>query len=88
MALVNEIVEGEIMTSQTMDIMERAEMLPIDMKLELVDRLLESISPSQKEIDELWKIEIERRVEEVRSGKVKTIPGEQVFAEIEERFGK
>ena len=66
-----------------MDIMERAEMLPIDLKLELVDRLLESISPSQKEIDELWKIEIELRVEEVRSGKVKTIPGEQVFAEIE-----
>ena len=76
------------MTTQTMDIMERAEMLPIDLKLELVDRLLESISPSQKEIDDLWKIEIERRVEEVRSGKVKTIPGEQVFAEIEERFGK
>lgn len=76
------------MTTQTMDIMERAEMLPIDMKLELVDRLLESISPSNKEIDELWKIEIERRVEEIRSGKVKTIPGEQVFAEIEERFGK
>lgn len=71
------------MTTQTMDIMERAEMLPIDLKLELVDRLLESISPSQKEIDELWKIEIELRVEEVRSGKVKTIPGEQVFAEIE-----
>ncbi len=76
------------MTAQTMDIMERAEMLPIDLKLELVDRLLESISPSQKEIDDLWKIEIERRVEEVRSGKVKTIPGYQVFAEIEERFGK
>ncbi|HMO81420.1 MAG TPA: addiction module protein [Pyrinomonadaceae bacterium] len=76
------------MTTQTMDIMERAEMLPIDMKLELVDRLLESISPSNKEIEELWKIEIERRVEEIRSGKVKTIPGEQVFAEIEERFGK
>ncbi|MBK9163621.1 MAG: addiction module protein [Acidobacteria bacterium] len=76
------------MTTETQDIIERAEMLPIDMKLELVDRLLESISPSQKEIDELWKIEIERRVEEVRSGRVKTIPGEQVFAEIEERFGK
>jgi putative addiction module component (TIGR02574 family) len=76
------------MNSETIDIMERAEMLPIDMKLELVDRLLESISPSQKEIDELWKIEIERRVEEVRSGEVQTIPGEQVFAEIEERFGK
>ena len=33
------------MTTQTMDIMERAEMLPIDLRLELVDRLLESISP-------------------------------------------
>jgi len=76
------------MNSETMDIMERAEMLPIDLKLELVDRLLESISPAQKETDDLWKIEIERRVEEVRSGKVKTIPGEEVFAEIEERFGK
>jgi len=76
------------MTTQAMDIMERAEMLPIDLKLELVDRLLESISPSQKDIDELWKVEVERRVEDVRSGRVKTIPGEQVFAEIEERFGK
>jgi len=68
--------------------MERAEMLPIDLKLELVDRLLESVGPSHKEIDNLWRIEIERRVEEVRSGKAKTIPGEQVFAEIEEQFGK
>ena len=76
------------MTTQTMDIMEWAEMLPIDLKLELVDRLLESISPSQKEIDELWKIEVERRVKEVRSGKVMTIPGEKVFEEIRHRFGK
>lgn len=76
------------MATPTADIMEIAESLPIDMKIELVDRLLDSMYPRQKEIDELWKIEIERRVEEVRSGKVKTIPGEQVFAEIEERFGK
>jgi len=65
-----------------------AEMLPIDEKALLVDRLLDSMFPRQAEIDELWKIEAERRVEEVRTGKVKTIPGEQVFAEIKERFGK
>ncbi|MBX3244839.1 MAG: addiction module protein [Acidobacteria bacterium] len=76
------------MTTQAMEIMEMADSLPIDMKIELVDRLLDSMYPRQKETDDLWKIEIERRVEEVRSGKVKTIPGEQVFAEIEERFGK
>jgi len=76
------------MATQTADIMEIADSLPIDMKIELVDRLLDSMYPREKEIDELWKIEIERRVEEVRSGKVKTIPGEEVFAEIEKRFGK
>lgn len=76
------------MTAQTMDLMERAEMLPIDLKIELVDRLLESISPSQKEINELWKIEVERRIDEVESGKVKTIPGDEVFAKIRERHKK
>ena len=68
--------------------MDIAESLPIDMKIELVDRLLDSMYPRAKEIDEQWKAEIERRVEEVRSGKVKTIPGEQVFAELEARYRK
>lgn len=54
----------------------------------LIDRLLDSMNPRQEEIDELWKVEVERRVEEVRSGKVQTIPGEQVFEEIRNRFGK
>ena len=76
------------MTAQTMDIIEVAESLPIDLKLELIDRLLESISPTKKEVEEAWKVEAERRIEEVRSGKVKPIPVEEVFAEIERDFGK
>ena len=76
------------MTAQTIDLLEMAEALPIDEKALLVDRLLDSMYPHQEEIDELWRIEAERRVEEVRSGKVKTIPGEEVFEEIEKRFGK
>lgn len=76
------------MTAQTMDLIEMAEALPIDEKAMLVDRLLDSMYPRDEEIDELWKVEIELRVEEVRSGKVKTIPGEQVFEEIRNRFGK
>jgi len=76
------------MTTQTMEIMEMADSLPIDIKIELVDRLLDSISPTQSEIDELWKIEVERRVDEVESGKVKTIPGDEVFAKIRDRSRK
>jgi putative addiction module component (TIGR02574 family) len=68
--------------------MEMADSLPIDMKIELVDRLLDSMYPRQKEIDELWRIEIERRIDEVESGKVKTIPGDEVFAKIRERHKK
>jgi putative addiction module component (TIGR02574 family) len=76
------------MNAKTTQLIEMAETLPIDEKAMLVDRLLDSMYPRQKEIDELWKVETERRVEEVRSGKVKTIPGVEVFAEIERRFGK
>jgi len=76
------------MTTATMDIMERVESLPIDMKIEVVDKILESLTPNQKEIDELWKIEVERRIDDLESGKAKTILGEQVFANIRERYGK
>ncbi|MBK7803916.1 MAG: addiction module protein [Chloracidobacterium sp.] len=76
------------MTTATMDIMERVESLPIDMKIELVDKILESLTPNQKEIDELWKIEVERRIDDLESGKAKTIPGEQVFANIRKRYEK
>lgn len=63
-------------------------MLPIDMKLELVDRLLESISSSTKDIDEAWKVEVERRIDEVERGDVELIPGEEVFARIRARVRK
>ncbi len=73
------------MTTETMDIIERVELLPIDMKIELVDKILESLTPTQKEFDQLWKAEVERRIDEVESGKVKTIPGDEVFAKIRAR---
>ncbi|MFH1561975.1 MAG: addiction module protein [Nitrospirota bacterium] len=63
--------------------------LPSDMRTTLVDRLIESLNvPTQREVDRLWAEEAERRIEEVRSGKVSTIPGNQVFDEIRGRFGK
>jgi len=76
------------MTTETMDLLERVESLPIDLKIELVDKILEGLTPTQKEIDERWKAEVERRVDDLESGKAKTIPGDEVFAKIRERFGK
>ena len=70
------------------DLITMAESLPIDIKIQLIDKLLNSLNPFQKEIDELWVKEAEKRVEEIRTNKVKTIPGEDVFKEIKKRFSK
>ena len=59
--------------------------LPVEIRAQLVDKLLRSLHPVQKEIDELWAAEAEKRVEEIKSGKVKTIPGDKVFSKI---FGR
>jgi len=65
-----------------------AESLPMDLKTRLIDRLLGSLQPSQTEIDALWAKEAEKRIEEIKSGKVKTIPGDDVFKEIHDRLSK
>lgn len=39
------------------------------------------------EIDQLWSVEIQRRLEEIRSGQVQAIPGEQVMADLRRRYG-
>lgn len=72
------------MTTQTAEILDVVDSLPIDMKLEIIDHLLESISPRSKEVDEAWKDEVERRIDEVESGAVKLIPLE----EVRNRLGK
>ena len=43
-------------------------------------------NPTKKEIDELWGKEAELRVQEIKTGKVKTIPGEDVFKEIQDKL--
>lgn len=76
------------MTAQTTELMDVVDSLPIDMKLELIDHLLESISPRRKDVDEAWEEEVERRIDEVETGKVKLVPGEEVFARMRERYQK
>lgn len=57
--------------------------LPDEERLLLVEELIPTIA-STPSLEEEQIQEVERRMEEIRSGKVKTIPGEQVFREIEE----
>lgn len=76
------------MNTQTSEIMDVVDSLPIDMKLELIDHLLESISSSHAEVDEAWKVEVERRIDEVESGDVKLIPLDDVRERFRKRYSK
>jgi putative addiction module component (TIGR02574 family) len=71
---------------KTEDLFDEAISLPIEKRTLLVDKLLQSLNPSQSEIDKLWAEEAERRVEEIATGSVRTIPGEEVFRKIRERL--
>ncbi len=72
---------------KTEDLFDEAISLPIEKRTLLVDKLLQSLNPSQSEIDRLWAEEAERRVEEIANGSVGTIPGEETFSKIRERLG-
>ena len=73
---------------KTDELMSIADSLPVDIKTKLIDKLLNSLNPTSKEIDELWKTEAERRVEEIKNGKIKPIPGEEVFKEIRKKISE
>lgn len=63
-------------------IAREALLLTPDQRAELADLLVVSLgSTPPDEIQRLWIEEANKRLEEVRSGKVKTIPGEDVLAE-------
>lgn len=56
--------------------------LPLEARGQLAAKLLESLEPSDEEIQELWIQEAERRAEEIRSGRVQGEPVRAVLTRI------
>jgi putative addiction module component (TIGR02574 family) len=65
------------------EIVEETKHWPPERVGELVDRLTEDLHASAPEIEAAWKTEIHRRIEEIESGKVQGVPGEEVLARIQ-----
>jgi putative addiction module component (TIGR02574 family) len=77
MAVMNEKLLDEVLA------------LPIDLRNNLIEKLIESLNlPLEKNIDELWAEEADRRAMELENGDVQAIPGEIVFKEIRKRYQK
>jgi len=62
--------------------------LPADQRLGLIDKLLESINPTVKSIQEAWIVEAEKRLDLYRQGKIKAIPGEEVFQRLQDQLSR
>jgi len=70
------------------DIISAAEVLPIKERALIVDSILKTLNKPDPDIDQQWLIAAKQRLEEVRSGHVETVSGDEVFAEIKDRFSK
>ncbi|MCF6149635.1 MAG: addiction module protein [Candidatus Kuenenia sp.] len=70
------------------DIIAEAISLPVEERAMVIDSLLKSLNPPESEIDKKWATVAKRRLEELHSGKVEAVPGEEVFKKIWNRFSK
>ena len=64
------------------ELLQKALALPEDERAELASTLIDSLDPvTDENVEAAWQEEISRRIEELRSGKVKTIPWDTVRKE-------
>ncbi|RLD61711.1 MAG: addiction module protein [Bacteroidetes bacterium] len=72
----------------TKELIDKAVSLPVEERALIADSLLRSLNQPISTIDEKWVIVAQRRLMEMREGKVEPVPGEQVFEKIWKRFEK
>ncbi len=71
---------------QQKQLFDEIDILPIDLKTKIVDKILNSISPVNKSMDDLWIQEVNKRKNEIESGNVKLVDGDEVFKKISQRL--
>jgi hypothetical protein len=71
------------MSTTVEKIVEQAMSLPGESRAEVADLLVQSLETAELgQIDRLWIAEATRRRDEVRSGEVETVPGEQALRRV------
>ena len=66
----------------TEELINEAVSLPIEKRALVVDSLLQSFNQPESDIDDKWKEVAQKRLMEMRTGKVEPISGEEVFNNI------
>ena len=86
--LQKEAAGKEAMATKTDEILSIVESLPIELKIKLIERILNTLHPTSEEMDELWAREVEKRLQDVKTGRVKLVAAEEVFEEIRKRYSE
>lgn len=68
---------------------KEAMLLPASARALLAERMVESLDAGERdEVERAWAAEAVRRRDEVRSGRVQPVPGEEVLAEVRNAVGR
>lgn len=70
------------------DLLREAQSLPVDERASLADSLLKTLNAPDESTDREWLRTARRRLEELRSGKVKPVPADEVFEGAGRRLNK
>ena len=68
------------------DLFDEINILPIDLKAKIVDKILASITPANSSIDALWVKEVNKRKTDIEANSVSLIDGNEVFQKIAKRL--
>lgn len=68
------------------ELLEEINLLPIDLKTKIVDKILASITPVDSSIDALWIKEVHQRKSDIEANSVTLIDGDEVFQKIAKRL--
>ncbi len=75
------------MTAKAARVLQDALQLPPKTRADIAGTLLESLdAPADKGVEEAWAKEIERRIREVESGRVKLVPWSEVRRGLRKRL--
>jgi putative addiction module component (TIGR02574 family) len=76
------------MSDTLAELKQKASELSEAERADLALSLIESLDgPADPDVEEAWRIEIERRIGQIDRGEVQPIPGDEVFAKLRRRLG-
>ena len=70
------------------DLIDEASALPVDERALVIESLLKSLNPHEASIDEKWVEVAKCRLDDLDSGRVNPVPGDEVFRKIRSRLQK